>query len=467
MASAYPEFHGRKNEDVEDFLEKMEVACISNHVEAPAHMLRLLQICLKGDARAWSKTHEEGLQRADPAVPLTWDNLRQALATQFAKVEDADKVWHEIQGLRQGEAKSIDDYGRKFSLLWERLCRALQPAVAPPDMMKKDRFMAGLCDTLRWRVELKKPKTYEDTLEVAKNKEWKIKRMSQLGVEALPKGPETKQVRFLDTRIPEEVHHHVHAVAPVVTPVMPVVPTASVQDDGLRQEVRQVVDLMKNLSLNFLGNAQGRGRQYNQPANDGGQGRNGSGSNSGRGWRKIPTCYNCGELGHISPQCDKPPRMGGDMYPLPAQLPNRANDYGIEIRGEAGPSGLIVDEKGKAKMLNVVCLKRKTTVDEPMVMPVRKRDTAEKERRDEARPSKKKGKSHEGKDVKAKRKRRARRKFHVSDFPLGDGQESYSLREDLTSRKADVTFGQLVEMVPKLKRQWKKLVNPREKETER
>ena len=134
---------------------------------------------------------------------------------------------------------------------------------------------------------MKKPKTYEDTLEVAKNKEWKIKRMSQLGVEALPKGPETQQIRFIDTRVPEEVHHHVHAVAPIVPPIVPLVPTAPVQDDGLRQEVRQVVDLMKNLSLNLLGSAQGRGRQYNQPANDGGQGRNGSGSNSGRDWRKV------------------------------------------------------------------------------------------------------------------------------------------------------------------------------------
>ena len=54
----------------------------------------------------------------------------------------------------------------------------------------------------------------------------------------------------------------------------------------------------------------------------------------------------------------------------------------------------------------------------------------------------------------------------MADFPLGEGQESYSLRGDLTSRKADVTFGQLVEMVPKLKRQWKKLVNPMEREPE-
>ena len=100
-------------------------------------------------------------------------------------------------------------------------------------------------------------------------------------------------------------------------------------------------------------------------------------------------------------------------------------------------------------------------------MPVGKRSTEEKEGRNGAGPSKKKGKSHEGEDVKAKRKRRARRKCHVSDFPLGEGQDSYSLKEDLASRKADVTFGQLVEMVPRLKHQWRKLVNPLEKEPDR
>ena len=103
---------------------------------------------------------------------------------------------------------------------------------------------------------------------------------------------------------------------------------------------------------------------------------------------------------------------------------------------------------------------------DPVVMPVRKRDE-EEERRTRAGSRKKKGKAHEGEDVKAKRMRRARRRFHVTDFPLGDGQESYSLKEDLTSRKADVTFGQLMEMVPKLKRQWKKLVNPMEREPEK
>ena len=100
--------------------------------------------------------------------------------------------------------------------------------------------------------------------------------------------------------------------------------------------MRQVVDLMKNLSLNLLngaGNGRCGGRQSNQPTN-------GNGAQNGRNWTQTPTCYNCGELGHISWHCDKPPIIGNDMYPLLAQLPKRSNDYGIEIKGDVKSSGL-------------------------------------------------------------------------------------------------------------------------------
>ena len=50
---------------------------------------------------------------------------------------------------------------------------------------------------------------------------------------------------------------------------------------------------------------------------------------------------------------------------------------------------------------------------------------------------------------------------------VGEGQTTYSLKEDLNGRKVDCTFGQLVNMVPKLKSQWKSLVNPIEKEPKR
>ena len=84
------------------------------------------------------------------------------------------------------------------------------------------------------------------------------------------------------------------------------------------------------------------------------------------------------------------------------------------------------DEKGKTKVLSVVCLEKSGSKD-PVVMPIGKRSTEEKEGRSAAGLSKKKGKMHEGEDAKVKQKRRARRKFHVLDFPLGEGQSSYSV----------------------------------------
>ena len=155
------------------------------------------------------------------------------------------------------------------------------------------------------------------------------------------------------------------------------------------------------------------------------------------------------------------------MYPLPSQLPNQSNDFGIEIKDKMGSSSLTMEEKAKTKVISVVTLEKVAMLEDILVMPIGKRTIEEKEERGVAGPCKKKRKAHEGEDVKARRKRRSCKKFHVSDFPLGDRQSSYDLKEDLANRKVDVTFGQLVELVSKLKCQWKKLVNPMEKEPKR
>ena len=96
MAFTYPEFHGKKHEDVEHFLEQMEVACITNNVVDPIQSLRLLKICLKGDARKWLKSHEEGLQGAQPPIVLTLVALKEALVAEYVTEEDPEKVWQHV-----------------------------------------------------------------------------------------------------------------------------------------------------------------------------------------------------------------------------------------------------------------------------------------------------------------------------------------------------------------------------------
>ena len=56
-------------------------------------MLRILQLCLKGDARAWLKAYEEELQSLDPPIAVTLEGLKEALEGHFVKVEDPDKFW--------------------------------------------------------------------------------------------------------------------------------------------------------------------------------------------------------------------------------------------------------------------------------------------------------------------------------------------------------------------------------------
>ena len=106
MAFSYPEVLGKKGEDVENFLEQKEVVCINNHIVDPIQILCLLQICLKDEAQKWLKSHEGELQRAQPPIVLTLDNLKEALKEEFVKAEDPEKLWQEVKEVRDREKGS-------------------------------------------------------------------------------------------------------------------------------------------------------------------------------------------------------------------------------------------------------------------------------------------------------------------------------------------------------------------------
>ena len=124
----YLEFHGSSDEDVVSFLENLELTCISNHIQDVVQVLRVLKICLKGDARTWLKKYESGL--GDDVLNV--EEVKTALTYRFVKVEDPEKVWHDMQGLMQGDREVVETYVKKFLLLWESLCRSLLEGQVPP-----------------------------------------------------------------------------------------------------------------------------------------------------------------------------------------------------------------------------------------------------------------------------------------------------------------------------------------------
>ena len=110
-------------------------------------------------------------------LPLNLEYLKHALKEEFVKEVDPEKVWLDVQETIQKEENLVGEYIQIFPSLWEDLYRALHPQV-PPKMMKKDCFMIGLKTSLCLRVELKKLRSYEDSRDVAKRKEWKLAKMS-------------------------------------------------------------------------------------------------------------------------------------------------------------------------------------------------------------------------------------------------------------------------------------------------
>ena len=136
---------------------------------------------------------------------------------------------------------------KKFNNLGEDLCIALDTE-HPPQMIKKDRFIAGLKATLEWKVELKRPTNFDEAIDIANNKEWKMQRMTQLGMGPLIVKPTTcplgSQVTTgLVSTIPPIVHTSPQVILAAPTPP---------QDEELRHDKQQMLDMMKNLNLNLM-----------------------------------------------------------------------------------------------------------------------------------------------------------------------------------------------------------------------
>ncbi|MCO5606142.1 hypothetical protein L7F22_060329 [Adiantum nelumboides] len=153
-------------------------------------------------------------------------------------------VAHSIQSLVQGESQTIEDFVKEFNELWTKWYISLGVEI-PPSMLKKDRFLASLRSGLCLKVELKQPRTFEEVVELAKNKEWKSQRLSQLGFNIEPnievKVVEQPKILTKDLGHDQQVAHDV---------------------DTSQKEMQEVVGLMNNFSVHMMGGGRSQGYGY-------------------------------------------------------------------------------------------------------------------------------------------------------------------------------------------------------------
>ena len=161
MVYPYPIFCGGKDEDVDDYLERFEVAMITNQVFEDELVMRLLKVVLKGDARRWFVRFE--MQEEAEGRKVTFESVRRAMSARFQRRENAGEVYDLLKVLKQKRGELVADFVKRFEDMWGRWCEALG-AERPPNFLKKTLLIEGLEPLWKLKVELKQPKTYEDAV---------------------------------------------------------------------------------------------------------------------------------------------------------------------------------------------------------------------------------------------------------------------------------------------------------------
>ena len=277
MAFSFPSFHGATGEGAEDFCDSFELVCITSGHDTDAMRLRAFPLVMKSEAKAWFNDLEDERK-------ATWAALRAAFLQRYQKGQTPEERWQKLSDLKMTSLEGYTRYETRFVELWNLWVASLGEGGAAPDFLKKDKFMAGLCEPLREKVRGKFPATYAEAVETAKRKKRKLYLQNN------PNGSLSDHEGCAQ-HYPEEQWRPPPAPAPQ---------GAVQQRGGNQQEIlERITHQLENLSVNLVG---GRGQNANHDRGN-------------RRQQGVPHCYNCGEDGHGMYYCPHPRRYQGDRNP--------------------------------------------------------------------------------------------------------------------------------------------------------
>ncbi|KAH7425235.1 hypothetical protein KP509_11G045600 [Ceratopteris richardii] len=407
MASIFPHFYGRFNEDAGEFLDNLEMAYLISGRDQETVKLRAFPLVLKEEARTW-------YNNLSNEATGSWETVRAAFLARYGKRETPEGLWQQLLSLRQVNLEDFSNYESKFQCIWNNWEASLGANEVAPQFLKRDRFISGLFPSLKQKVESQFPGTFEEALEVARVK--------------------CRKLKFQSSKV-EKLEH---------MDIVPVVPVTQAENEGTSQQdiLQKLTQQLEQLTLNLVRS------QHDRPQRE-----------QNRGQRRQAQefiCYNCNECGHGMYNCPHPRRNPGDMYPV-----RRPPQYAQEQQQQQANIPPVPMAQGDQRQVNVLELtEEQETMD---TMPIKRTRVQDKDRSQDEDSSMgtqiKKGKVAEGETN--KRRRRPRRKIKMEDFPLGKGIEPYDLIEDISTQKPNITWPQLLQLSSKTRREWSKLVSTR------
>ena len=146
-------FHGRDEENVEEFLETYE--SLFTVAGMPLSLAsEMFPYVLTGTAKDFLRMRSQG---------MAWTALRKLFLHQYASTARRQRLAQRYQGLRQLTASGIDAYYRQLI----EVTRQLPSAYRMPDLMR-DKFLSGLHESIREAVTLVDPPNLQAAYDRAK-----------------------------------------------------------------------------------------------------------------------------------------------------------------------------------------------------------------------------------------------------------------------------------------------------------
>lgn len=227
---SFPTFFGRQGEDASEFLDNLEMAHLISGRDDEATKLRAFPLVIKGEVRTWFNSLVDEQKG-------TWEALKGEFLQRLGAGETPEKLWEQLSELRQSSLYDYTTYEARFQDLWAHWTASLRGGEGAPNFVKKDKFLSRLYSSLCEKVRGRFPATFEEAVDIAREKDRKIRYQHQVSQVAVARQNEEG---VLSLPIEERGQQR-----------MP--PTQPPNEDAQQQDLLQrITNQLENLSIHLV-----------------------------------------------------------------------------------------------------------------------------------------------------------------------------------------------------------------------